>query len=109
MRQKMRVGKYVNTFVETWIEKAEKQTGETPQIFSRLEADLPELMETLAENEIALNLELVKIDARRLFNANVGIHQLIDLDHDNQLREAIQLIKTGGVEQALATTTPTEL
>ena len=105
MRQKMRKGEYVNKFVEEWIEMKEKETEETPKDFSKLEADLPQLMDTLKAEDIELDIELVKIDARRLFNANVGIDQLIDLDHDNQLQEAIDLIKMGGVEKALASTT----
>jgi hypothetical protein len=101
----MRKEKYVNKFVEEWIETKEKETEETPKDFSKLEADLPQLMDTLKAEDIELDIELVKIDARRLFNANVGIDQLIDLDHDNQLQEAIDLIKMGGVEKALASTT----
>ena len=102
MRNKMRVGQYVKDFVEKWVEEKEKETGETPNDFAQLEQDLPKLMETLAENEITLELEIVKIDARSLFNTNVGIYQLLDMDHDNQLLEAIQLIKKGGVQQVLA-------
>ena len=52
-----------------------------------------------------LDIEIVKNDANRLFNANVGIHQLIDLVNDNQLQDAIELIKTGGVETILAPST----
>ncbi|MBI1929550.1 hypothetical protein HYR99_35555, partial [Candidatus Poribacteria bacterium] len=107
MRQEMRVGKYVNDFVEKWIEDEEKRTGKTPKDFSQLEAKLPELMKALAEKDITLEPELVKIDARRIFNANVGIYELIDLDHDNQLNEAIKVIKSGEVEKILASTKAT--
>ena len=105
MRQKMLTGQYLKTFVEEWIEATEKETGETPKDFAKLEAALPELMVTLAENDITLDIEIVKNDANKLFNANVGIYQLIDLGNDNQLQDAIQLIKTGGVEAIL--TSPT--
>ena len=61
MRQKIREGKYVNTFVEKWIEEEEKRTGKTPKDFSKLEAELPKLLEVLAENDIIIDPELVKI------------------------------------------------
>ena len=105
MRQRMLTGKYLKTFVEEWIEVTEKEMGETPKDFSKLEAALPELMATLAENNITLDIEIVKNDANKLFNANVGIHRLIDLANDNQLQDAIELIKTGGVETILASST----
>ncbi|MCZ6678197.1 MAG: S41 family peptidase [Candidatus Poribacteria bacterium] len=109
MRNKMRVGEYAKDFVEKWIEEQEKQTGEAPTDFSKLEEDLPQLMATLEENEIILDFELVKFDARRYFDANVGLHPLFYLDQDNQLRETIQLINTGGIEQAFAPTATTDL
>ncbi len=102
MRQKMLTGQYLKKFVEEWIEETEKEMGETPKDFSMLEADLPELMATLTENDIALDIEIVKNDAHKLFDANVGIYQLIDLLNDNQLQGAIQLIKTGEVEAIIA-------
>ena len=105
MRQKMGEGKHVNTFVEKWIEEEEQRTGETPKAFSKLEAELPKLVEVLAENDITIDLELVKIEARRVFNANVGIAQIVDLEHDNQLQEAIRIIKAGEVEKILASAT----
>ena len=101
--------KYVKTFVEDWIERTEKEMGETPKDFTLLEIDLPELMATLAENKITLDIEIVKNEANAYFNRNVGIDQLVDLINDNQLREAIQLIKTGGVEAVLASTTTVDL
>jgi len=107
MRQEMRVGKYVNDFVEKWIKDEEQRNGTTPKDFSQLEAKLPELMKTLAEKNITLEPELVKIDARWIFNANVGIYEPIDLDHDNQLNEAIKVIKSGEVEKILASTKAT--
>ena len=101
--------KYIKTFVEEWIERTEKEMGETPQDFSQLEADLPELMTTLAEHNITLDMEIVKNEANMFFNRNVGIYQLIDLVNDNQLQDAIQLIKTGGVEAVLASTKTVDL
>jgi carboxyl-terminal processing protease len=101
--------KYVKTFVEEWIERTEKEMGETPKDFSQLEADLPELMTTLAEHNITLDMEIVRNEANAFFNRNVGIYQLIDAINDNQLQDAIQLIKTGGVEAVLASTKTVDL
>ena len=101
--------KYIKTFVEEWIEQTEKEMGETPKDFSQLEADLPELMTTLAEHKITLDMEIVRNEASAFFNRNVGIDQLIDLINDNQLQNAIQLIKTGGVEAALASSKTVDL
>jgi carboxyl-terminal processing protease len=108
MRHKMLTGKgkYLKTFVEEWIEQTEKEMGETPKDFAKLEADLPELMAMLAENDITLDIEIVKNDANALFNANVGIYHLIDLPNDNQLQDALQLIKTDGIEPILAPAPP---
>ena len=101
--------KYVHTFVEEWIERTEKEMGETPKDFSQLEAALPELMTTLTENNITLEMEIVENEANAFFNRNVGIYQLIDAINDNQLQDAIQLIKTGGVEAVLASTKTVDL
>ena len=101
--------KYVKTFVEEWIERTEKEMGETPKDFSQLEVDLPELMTTLAEHNITLDMEIIKNEANAFFNRNVGIDRLIDLVNDNQLLDAIQLIKTGGVEAVLASSTTVDL
>jgi carboxyl-terminal processing protease len=101
--------KYVHTFVEEWIERTEKEMGETPKDFSQLEADLPELMTTLTENNITLDMEIVKNEANAFFNRNVGLDPLIDFVNDNQLLDAIQLIKTGGVEAVLASTKTVDL
>ena len=101
--------KYVKTFVEEWIERTEREIGETPKDFSQLEAALPELMETLAEHKIALDMEIVKNEANMFFNRNVGIDQLIDLVNDNQLQNAVQLIKTGGVEAVHASSKTVDL
>ena len=101
--------KYVETFVEDWIERTEKEIGETPKDFAQLEPELPELMATLVENKIILDIEIVKNEANMFFNRNVGIDPLVDLVNDNQLQEAIQLIKTGGVEAVLASSVTVDL
>ena len=101
--------KYIKTFVEEWIERTEKEIGETPKDFSHLEVELPELMATLTENKISLDMEIIKNEANAVFNRNVGIDPLVDLVNDNQLLDAIQLIKTGGVEAVLVSTTTVDL
>ena len=100
---------YVKTFVEEWIERTEKEMGETPKDFSQLEVKLPELMATLTENKITLDMEIVKNEAKAVFNRNVGIDPLIDLVNDNQLQNAIQLITTGGIEAVLTPSTTIDL
>lgn len=102
MRQKMRNGRYVNDFVEKWIEKEEKSTGKVPQDFSKLEASLGQLFEILKQNDISLSADLVKLDAKRVFNNNVGIYQLIDLDYDDQLGKAIRIIENGEVQKLIS-------
>ena len=106
---RMYARKYVEAFVEEWIERTEKEMGETPKDFSQLEAELPELITTLTENKIVLDMEIVKNEANAFFNRNVGIDLLIDLVNDNQLLEAIQLIEMGGIEAALTPSETVEL
>ena len=102
MRQKMRNGRYVNDFVEKWIEKEEKNAGKVPQDFSNLEVSLGQLFDILKQNDISLSADLVKLDAKRVFNNNVGIYQLIDLDHDEQLGKAIRIIENGEVQKLIS-------
>ena len=90
---------HIKVFVEKWIENEEKRTGEPPKEFSQLEAAFPQLMDILAGNDIIIVPEIAKIDARRFFNANVGIYPITDLKNDNQLREAIRIIQAGEVEE----------
>ena len=102
MRHKMREAEYAKDFVEQWIEAEEEIIGKPPQDFSKLEEKLPELVEVLEKNEITLSPELIKLEMRSLFNRNVGIYQLINLETDNQLQEAIKVIKSGEIGQILA-------
>ena len=39
--------------------------------------------------------------AEQLFNLNVGIERIVNLDYDRQLQEAIRIIKAGEVEKYL--------
>lgn len=101
MRQKMRLGRYVNNFVINWIEEEEKSLGSIPKNFSPFVSKMPDLMQKLAENEIELSEELVRLEAERIFNDNVGIYQLIDRENDRQLQEAILLIQQEKVQSSI--------
>lgn len=103
IRQK--ASKHIKAFVEKWIEEEEKRTREPPKEFSKMEADFSLLMDILAGNDIIIAPELAKIDARRIFNVNVGINPIIDLENDIQLQEAIRIIKAGEVEAIPDSTT----
>ena len=60
-----------------------------------------DIMQKLAENEIELSEELVRLEAERIFNDNVGIYQLIDRENDRQLQEAILLIQQEKVQSSI--------
>ncbi len=105
IREKMRAGRYVNNFVEKWIEAEESRTGRTPEDFALLEEELSDLIEILKENGISLNVDLVTLEAHVIFNANVGIQQIVDLEHDNQLVEALRVLKDGEVDLILSKAT----
>ena len=109
IREEMLTGRYVNNFVEKWIEEEEKRTGETPTDFTALEENLPDLIKILAENEIDLSTNLIRLEARGIFNANVGIYEIVDLENDNQLDEAVRILKGGEVKQILTTTETADL
>ena len=89
----------IKAFVEKWIEEEEKRLGETPKEFSKIKAELPQLMAILARDEILIDPELVEMDARRIFNVNVGLNPINDMEHDKQLQEAVRIIKAGAVEE----------
>jgi carboxyl-terminal processing protease len=101
---------YIREFVQNWIEVEEKRVGKTPKDFSKFQPQLPELMKKIEANEVVTQLSPdrakleteVDVIAHRVFNRNVGIQQLTDLDHDNQLQEAVRILKAGEVKQILA-------
>ena len=105
MRKKMRDGDYARHFVEKWIEAEEARIGIPPKDFSKLVERLPELVTILNEKGITLSEHLVKLEMRLIFNRNVGIYQLIDLENDNQVQEAVKILKAGEVGQILASAT----
>jgi len=101
MIEKMRKARIVDKFVVDYIKDVEAKTGVTPKDFEKLEAKLPELMLILEEMGIKLDKQLVKIEARNIFDANVGIARLI-LENDEQLKKALEIINTNKISQILA-------
>ena len=96
---------HVEAFVEKWVEEEEKRLGETPQEFSKIQAELPRLIDILLENDIEIDPSLVKVNVFRTFNANVGHDPIYDLEHDEQLQEAVRLIKAGEFGEIADSTT----
>ncbi len=91
----------LENFVTEWIEKESKQTRKTPTNFGKLEAELPHFRQKLAEDGYRVSLRWLTIRAEQLFNINVGIERIVNLRHDTQLQEAIQLIKADEVENTI--------
>jgi len=102
MIEKMREAKLVDKYVLDYIKNVEASTGKTPQNFDKLEAKLPELISILKENQIHLDETLVKLEARNIFDANVGIDRVVDLENDEQLKKALEVIKADQVSQIIA-------
>ena len=109
MREKLRESGIVEDFVISYIESVEKRTGKTPKDFKPLEKKLPELMRKLKERGIELDEEIVKLEMRRVFDLNVGISRIVDLETDVQLRKAIEVIKSGMIARALSSEEPIKL
>jgi len=103
MLYKAREKNVIEKFVLDYIETTEKEKKTTPKDFAVLEAKLPELISILAEKRIQFEEEkVVKLEARRIFDMNVGIARLVDLENDKQLQRAIEIIKAGEVAELLA-------
>ena len=87
----------LENFVTEWIEQEVTRTGKIPTDFAKLEAELLQFRQKLAEDGYRVNLRWLTIRAERLFNINVGIERIVNLRHDTQLQEAIRLIKVDEV------------
>lgn len=87
----------LENFMTEWIEQEATRTGKIPTDFAKLEAELPQFRQKLAEDGYRVNLRWLTIRAERLFNINVGIERIVNLRHDTQLQEAIRLIKADEV------------
>lgn len=101
MLRKVDITDSIENFVSKWIDDAHQTPGEMPKDFSLLEAELPELQQTLAEENITISLRWLKQKAERLFNLYVGIDRVVNLAYDRQLQEAIRIINAGEVEKYL--------
>ena len=66
-------------------------------------------MRKLEERGIELDEEIVKLEMRRVFDLNVGISRIVDLETDVQLRKAIEVIKSGMIARALSSEEPIKL
>ena len=64
--------------------------------------NFPKLQQTLKEEEnITTSLRWLKLRAERLFNLYVGIDQVVNLDYDRQLREAMRIINADEISKYL--------
>jgi carboxyl-terminal processing protease len=95
-------------FVTKWIDDNYTGPGEIPKDFSLLEAELPKLQQMLEEERIHVSLKWLRQRAEQLFNFHVGIEQVVNLAHDQQLQEAIRIINNNEVEKYLNAPEETE-
>ncbi len=127
MQRMVREKDIVEDFVTKWIEEELKRTGELPNDFTKLEAalpklkhavlslwlttlkiaetDFPKLSEVLAETSIGVNMQWLKLRTEQLFNRNVGIEKVVNLEYDRELQEAVRIIKAGEIEKYLSNAT----
>lgn len=84
-------------FITKWIDDHHTRPGEIPKDFSLLEAELPTLQQQLEEERIYVSLKWLKPRVERDFNRHVGIEQVVNLEYDRQLQEAIRIIKADEV------------
>ncbi|MBM3215762.1 S41 family peptidase [Candidatus Poribacteria bacterium] len=101
IREKIREKKIIENFVLEHIRTYERERGSTPTDFAPLGARLSELTPALEENHLALDPRYVRLEARGVFDLNVGNDRLIDLENDRQLTEALHIVKDVGVANVL--------
>jgi carboxyl-terminal processing protease len=103
MLRKAREKELIENFVMDYIKQKETETGAQPKDFTALKARLPELIPVLEKNGIKFEEEKVlTLEARRIFDLNVGIVRDIDLENDVQLQRAMEVIKSGEIAKVLA-------
>ncbi len=90
MLEKLYKGEYVDKFVYDYLDKHQDQ--DTKEQFEALKAKLPELMQTLADDEIELSEKIIRWYVKRTF-ASTKYEPNIDLENDLQLARAIEEIK----------------
>jgi carboxyl-terminal processing protease len=86
MLTKLYEGEYIDKLVYEYVEKNQDQ--ETKEQLQALEAKIPELLQTLADDEIELSEKIITWYVRRTF-ARVKNIPNIDLENDPQLAAAI--------------------
>ncbi len=92
----------IEDFVVDYIQQVEEETGVTPKDVSGLLEKLPELTKLLDEENISLSSLIIRRQAKRAFDLNVGNNRLIDLESDPQLSKALDVIHNGEVPKILA-------
>ena len=106
MLRKVREKGLIENFVMDYIKQKTDETGAQPKDFTEFQPRLPELISILEENDIKFEEEkVVMLEARQIFNLNVGIERGIDLENDVQLQRAIEVIKSGEIPEILAKAT----
>ena len=88
-------------FITKWIDDHHTRPGEIPKDFSLLETELPTLQKQLEEERIYVSLKWLKQSVEQVFNLQVGIEQIVDLEYDRQLQEAIRIIRADEVAKYL--------
>ena len=99
MLTKLYKGEYIDKLVYKYVEENEDQ--DTKEQLQTLEEKIPELVETLAEDEIELSKEIITWYVRRTF-ARVKNMPNIDLENDPQLATAVEVKKKlegGAIEE----------
>ena len=95
-------------FITKWIDDHHTRPGEIPKDFSLLEAELPTLQQQLEKERIYVSLKWLTQSVEQVFNLQVGIEQVVDLEYDRQLQEAIRIIKADEVAKHLTPPEDTE-
>jgi hypothetical protein len=90
MLSKLYRGEYVDNFVYDYIDEHPDQDNKTQR--KALEEKIPELMKTLAENDIEVSERIVRLYIIRKFSSTKYIPN-IDLENDAQLAVAVEKIK----------------
>lgn len=90
MLAKLYKGEYIDKYVYSYLEKHPDQDSKDQ--LKALEEGIPDLMKTLAENEIELGEKLIRRYIRRTFESTKSVPS-IDLENDLQLERAIEEIK----------------
>ncbi len=101
MLRKAETSDTFTNFITKWIDDHHTRPGEIPKDFSLLETELPTLQQQLEKERIYVNLKWLKQSVEQVFNLQVGIEQVVDLEYDRQLQEAIRIIKADEVAKYL--------